>query len=76
MKRRNFVGQVSALTAMAIVLEFIDFVVRRATIEEKYPGGWEGCLDDHRNLVAGRVWFDDHLFRVGAMSPMGIRGGV
>ena len=55
---------------MAIVLEFIDFVVRRSTIEEKYPGGWAGCLRDHRYDIGGRVWYDDHLFRDGAMNPL------
>ena len=54
---------------MAIKLEFINLVVPRKTIEEKYPGGWEQCLIDHKNLIGGRVWFDDHLFRDGAMNP-------
>ena len=58
---------------MAIVLEFIDFVVPRSQIEAKYPGGWEGCLRDHRHLIGGRVWYDDYLFRDGAMNPMDIR---
>jgi len=26
---------------MAIALEHINFIVRRVTIEEKYPGGWD-----------------------------------
>ena len=55
---------------MAIVLEFIDFVVRRSTIEEKYPGGWAGCLRNHRHAIGGRVWYDDYLFRDGAMNPI------
>jgi hypothetical protein len=58
---------------MAIQLEFVDFIVPIKTIKEKYPGGWEKCLKDHENLIGGRVWYDDHLFRDGAMNPIGIR---
>lgn len=57
---------------MAIQLEFIDFIVPIKTIKEKYPGGWEQCLKDHENCIGGAIWYDDHLFRTGAMSPMGI----
>ena len=57
---------------MAVQLEFYNFIVPRTTIEEKYPGGWKQCLDDHRHLVGGRVWYDDHLFRDGAMNVMDI----
>lgn len=54
---------------MAILTDFIDFIVPIKTIEEKYPGGWEQCLKDHDSLIGGRVWFDAYLFRDGAMSP-------
>lgn len=56
---------------MAVALEFIDFIVPIALIRAKYPGGWEQCLKDHAPLIGpgGRVWFDDHLLRDGAMSP-------
>lgn len=54
---------------MAVALEFIDFIVPIAAIREKYPGGWEQCLKDHERLIGGRVWYDDHLLRDGAMNP-------
>ena len=57
---------------MAIALEFIDFVVPINIIRAKYPGGWEQCLKDHERLIGGRVWFDDHLLRDGAMNPRDI----
>lgn len=57
---------------MAIALEFIDFVVPVNVIRKKYPGGWEQCLKDHERLIGGRVWFDDHLLRDGAMNPRDI----
>lgn len=57
---------------MAIALEFIDFIVPIAIIRKKYPGGWEQCLKDHEQLIGGRVWFDEHLLRNGAMNPSDI----
>lgn len=61
---------------MAISLEFIDFVIPIATIRAKYPGGWQQCLTDHRALLGGRVWHDDHLLRDGAMNPRDIEALV
>lgn len=58
---------------MAIALEFIDFVVPIETIRQKYPGGWAQCLAEHEPLIGGRVGYDDHLFRDGAMSPQDIQ---
>lgn len=57
---------------MAVALEFIDFVVPIAVIQRKYAGGWDQCLRDHERLIGSRVWFDGHLLRDGAMSPLGI----
>jgi hypothetical protein len=48
---------------MGVSLEFIDFIVPIKIIEEKYPGGWA------QPFIGGRVWYDDHLFRDGAMNP-------
>ncbi len=57
---------------MAVMTEFLNLIVPISVIEEKYPGGWERCLKDHSVAIGGRVWFDDYLFRDGAMSPEGI----
>ena len=54
---------------MAIPTEFIDFIIPISTIEKKYPGGLTQCQKDHEHLIGGRVWYDDYLFRDGAMSP-------
>lgn len=54
---------------MAVALEFIDFIVPISVIKQKYPGGWGQCLKDHERLIGGRVWFDEHLLRDGAMNP-------
>lgn len=57
---------------MAVALEFIDLIVPRTVIERVYPGGWDGCLEHHEDVIGGAVWHDDHLLREGAMSPDGI----
>lgn len=54
---------------MAVALEFIDLVVPIVRIKETYPGGWDQCLLDYASLVGRRVWYDQHLFRDGAMGP-------
>ncbi len=54
---------------MAVMTEFLDLIVPISIIEEKYPGGWEQCLSDHQPAIGGRVWYDEHLFRDGAMNP-------
>ena len=54
---------------MAIKLEFFDIIIPIKTIEKKYPGGWTQCLKEHNGSIGGKVWYDDHLFRDGAMSP-------
>jgi hypothetical protein len=56
-------------TTVAIALEFIDLVVPIARIREVYPGGWEQCKLDYAPLLGRRVWYDQHLFRDGAMGP-------
>ncbi len=57
---------------MAIELEFINFIVPRSIIEEKYPGGWKQCLADYEGVIGGRVWYDEYLFRDGAMNSRDI----
>ena len=61
---------------MAIALEFLDFIVPISIIDDKYPGGWNVCLENHRDLIGKRVWYDDHLFRDGAMAPTDIQSLV
>jgi len=56
---------------MAIELEFINFIVLIHLIAQKYQGGWQQCLLDHAELIGGRVWYDEHLFRDGAVGYRG-----
>lgn len=54
---------------MAILLECYRIIIPIHKIIEKYPGGWQQCLADHKDLINGRVWYDQHLFSDGAMNP-------
>ena len=54
---------------MAVALEFLNLVIPIEKIEQHYPGGWGRYLDDHKNLIGRRIWFDDYLLRDGAMNP-------
>ncbi len=58
---------------MSISTEFINFIIPIETIKAKYPGGWLQCLEDHADLLDGRCWHDDYLFRDGAMNPMDMK---
>ena len=57
---------------MAVALECINFIVPFSVIRKKYPGGLAQCLLDHRGLIegSGPIWFDEHLFRDGAMNDL------
>ena len=58
---------------MAIALESIDLIVPISKIRDKYPEGRQACLNDHAHLIGGRAWYDEHLFKDGAMNPNDIR---
>ena len=61
---------------MAVAIEFINFIVPVSLIHKRYPGGWDQCLADHEHMIGGKVWFDDYLFRDGAMNPMDMKSIV
>jgi len=46
---------------MSVMLEFSNVIVRRDSIEDKYPGGWDEWKKNHQ------FWYDDHLYRTGSM---------
>jgi hypothetical protein len=51
---------------MAVLVEAISIIVRRETIEEKYPGGVDRYAEDCPN---GTFCMDKDIARVGFMSP-------
>ncbi len=50
---------------MAICIEFINLIIRKLTIEEKYPGGLEQFIKDVPNKSFRE---DDELVRYGCMN--------
>ena len=56
---------------MAVALEFINVIVRIDAIREKCRGGWEQFLVDREKEIGSVAWYDDHLYRDGAMNPFG-----
>ena len=57
---------------MAVALEFINLLVRVDAIRSKYLGGWHQFLKDHEQAIGSTGWYDDNLYREGAMSPTDI----
>ena len=51
---------------MAVLVEAISVIIRRTTIEEKFPGRWEAFVKDVKNST---LCSDGELARVGFMSP-------
>jgi len=49
---------------MAVLLECATVVVRRAAVEEKYPGGWRAFCSE----CSGRLCADEQLFAASYMS--------
>lgn len=54
---------------MSVALEFINVLVRIDAIKAKYRGGWEKFLKDYEPRIGSIGWYDDHLYREGAMNP-------
>ena len=57
---------------MAVALMFISVLVRIDAIRAKYPGGWDQFLKDAEGDIGESSWYDEHLYREGAMSPSDI----
>lgn len=53
---------------MAIKTIFINFIVPISKIEEKYPWWFDKCLEDHKEYLGGKVYYDNYLFRDWAMN--------
>jgi len=55
---------------MAVLIEALCVIIRRSTIDEKYPGGWDKFEADHKTLP---FCADDKIVRVGFTAPLGMR---
>jgi hypothetical protein len=58
---------------MAVLVEAISVIVRRAAIVERFKGGWPAFLEAIPNATG---CYDDDLARVGFMSPDGVEAFV
>ena len=54
---------------MAVLIEAISVVTRRAAIDAKYPGAWKAFVDESPNRT---LCYDSDLARVGFMTPMDV----
>lgn len=55
---------------MAIKLIYYNVIIPRANIERVFPGGFNALLKHHEEKRSiGRIWYDEYLYRDGAMSP-------
>ena len=55
---------------MAVLVEGISVIVRRLDVDAKYPGGWDGYVEDCPNAT---LCADAHIARVGFMVPADAR---
>jgi hypothetical protein len=55
---------------MAVLVEALCVIIRRGTIDAKYPGGWEKFEAAHRLMP---VCADDRIMRLAFTSPMDMR---
>jgi hypothetical protein len=55
---------------MAVLVEALCVIVRRSTIDEKYPGGWKKFETDHQALP---LCADDKIMRLSFTSPLDMR---
>lgn len=61
---------------MAVMCEFIDFIVPIKNIDRVWDGGFKGFKEEFKEMFEGRYWHDKYLFRDGAMNPIDIRERV
>ncbi len=58
---------------MAVLIEAISVLIKRAAIDEKFPGGWEAFVEDVPNQT---LCADSTLARVGFMSPVDVESYI
>jgi hypothetical protein len=57
---------------MTVALEFINVIVRIDAIRSKYRGGWDQFIEDRHYRIGPLAWFDNYLYRDGAMNGLEI----
>ena len=64
--RRQSGSRRASLPTMAVLVEAISVIVRRDSIEAKYPGRWAAFVYEIQNQT---LCFDEQIARLGFMSP-------
>ncbi|PKN10498.1 MAG: hypothetical protein CVU72_00990, partial [Deltaproteobacteria bacterium HGW-Deltaproteobacteria-7] len=54
---------------MPLLVEGISVIIKRDAIDKKYPGGWDGFVEDVPNKT---LCEDDYIARVGFMTPLDV----
>jgi hypothetical protein len=54
---------------MAVRIEYIAVIVRRAAIDARYTGGWQAFISRWGGAVGRTAWLDDNLFCQNTMDP-------
>lgn len=58
---------------MAVLIEAISIIMRRSTIDEKYPGGWDAFVENAPNQT---LCADKKIARLGFMSPFDVESFI
>ncbi len=58
---------------MAVLVEAISVVVKRASVNRLYPGGWDAFA---RQCPSSTLCADGHVARIGFMTPTDVRGYI
>jgi len=58
---------------MAVLVEAISIIIRRTTIDEKYPGGWDTFVEKAPNKT---LCADKKIARLGFMSPFDVESFI
>ncbi len=57
---------------MAVRLECFNVIIPIANIDKYYPGGFDGFKQDNSDLIGAGMWYDDRIFRDGAMNHLDV----
>lgn len=58
---------------MAVFCEFSNVIIPISNIEKVYKGGFKQFKIDYSEMFNGRYWYDEYLFRDGAMNSYDIK---
>ena len=54
---------------MALKCEFINVIINLSSLDKSYAGGREQFIKENQERLGKIEWYDDYIYRTGAMSP-------